>query len=79
MKRVTFRNVLAFENFVLLMGVVFGLQFIDRTFGPVLPLYVAELGVPPERVPIAAPLTAVPRALQCRFLDHDRNVAAAIR
>jgi MFS transporter, DHA1 family, multidrug resistance protein len=52
--RVTFRNVLAFENFVLLMGVVFGLQFIDRSFGPVLPLYVAELGVPPERVPITA-------------------------
>ena len=52
--RVTFRNVLAFENFVLLMGVVFGLQFIDRSFGPVLPLYVAELGVPPDRVPITA-------------------------
>jgi DHA1 family multidrug resistance protein-like MFS transporter len=53
-KRVTFRNVLAFENFILLMGVVFGLQFIDRSFGPVLPLYVAELGTPVERVPIAA-------------------------
>ena len=53
-ERLTFRNVLAFENFVLLMGVVFGLQFIDRTFGPVLPLYVAELGVAPERVPITA-------------------------
>ena len=53
-ERVTFRNVLAFENFILLMGVVFGLQFIDRSFGPVLPLYVAELGTPVERVPIAA-------------------------
>jgi DHA1 family multidrug resistance protein-like MFS transporter len=52
--RVTFRNVLAFENFILLMGVVFGLQFIDRSFGPVLPLYVAELGTPVERVPIVA-------------------------
>ena len=36
---------LAFENFLLLMGVIFGLQFVDRSFGPVLPLYVAELGV----------------------------------
>ena len=31
---------LAFENFVLLMAVIFGLQFVDRSFGPVLPLYV---------------------------------------
>ena len=53
-ERVTFRNVLAFENFILLMGVVFGLQFIDRSFGPVLPLYVAELGTPVEHVPIVA-------------------------
>jgi DHA1 family multidrug resistance protein-like MFS transporter len=53
-ERVTFRNVLAFENFILLMGVVFGLQFIDRSFGPVLPLYVAELGTPGTRVPIVA-------------------------
>ncbi len=51
---VTFRNILAFENFLLLMGVVFGLQFIDRSFGPVLPLYVAELGTPAARVPIVA-------------------------
>jgi len=52
--RVTFRNVLAFENFVLLMAVIFGLQFVDRSFGPVLPLYVAELGTPADRVPIVA-------------------------
>jgi DHA1 family multidrug resistance protein-like MFS transporter len=52
--RVTFRNVLAFENFILLMVVVFGLQFVDRSFGPVLPLYVAQLGTPPERVPLVS-------------------------
>ncbi len=52
--RVTFRNVLAFENFILLMAVVFGLQFVDRSFGPILPLYVAELGTPASRVPIVA-------------------------
>jgi MFS family permease len=52
--RVTFRNVLAFENFVLLLTVVFGLQFIDRSFGPVLAVYVAQLGTPADRVPIVA-------------------------
>jgi DHA1 family multidrug resistance protein-like MFS transporter len=52
--RVTFRNVLAFQNFLLLMGVIFGLQFIDRSFGPVLPLFVAELGTPPGRVTIVS-------------------------
>jgi DHA1 family multidrug resistance protein-like MFS transporter len=52
--RVTFRSVLAFENFVLMMAVIFGLQFIDRSFGPVLPLYVSQLGTPVSNVPIVA-------------------------
>ena len=52
--RVTFRNILAFENFILLMAVVFALQFVDRSFGPVLPLYVAQLGTSLDRVPIVA-------------------------
>ena len=43
--RVTFRNVLAFRNFILMMAVIFGLQFVDRSFGPVLPLYVEQSGV----------------------------------
>ena len=51
---VRFRTVLAFENFVLLMAVVFGLQFVDRSFGPILPLYLAQLGVPIGRVPVTA-------------------------
>ncbi len=50
--RITFRNVLALENFVLLIAVVFGLQFVDRSFGPVLPLYVAELGTSMDAIPI---------------------------
>jgi MFS transporter, DHA1 family, multidrug resistance protein len=53
-ERVSFRNVLAFENFVLLMAVVFALQFVDRSFGPILPLYVAELGTAREQVPFIA-------------------------
>jgi len=51
---VRFRSVLAFENFVLLMAVVFGLQLVDRSYGPILPLYVAELGTPVDRVPLVA-------------------------
>ena len=52
--RVSFRSILAFENFLLLMLVIFGLQFVDRSFGPVLPLYVGNLGVPRAQVPIVS-------------------------
>jgi MFS family permease len=51
---VRFSSLLAFENFLLLMVVVFGLQMVDRSFGPILPLYVAELGTSAERVPLVA-------------------------
>ena len=51
---VTFRNVLAFENFVLMMAVIFGLQFVDRSFGPILPLYVEHVGVSSGRVAIVS-------------------------
>jgi MFS transporter, DHA1 family, multidrug resistance protein len=54
--RISFRNVLAFENFVLLMAVIFTLQFVDRSFGPVLPLFVTELGTSAARVPLVAGL-----------------------
>jgi MFS family permease len=47
---VTFKNVLAFENFLLMAAVIFGFQFVDRSFGPVLPLFVGELGTPATRV-----------------------------
>jgi len=46
--RVTFGTVLAFENFVLLMLVIFGLQVVDRSFGPVLLLHVSQLGYSPR-------------------------------
>ena len=34
---------LAFENFLLLMLVIFALQVVDRSFGPVLLLHVTQL------------------------------------
>jgi DHA1 family multidrug resistance protein-like MFS transporter len=43
--RVSFRSVLAFQNFILMLGVIFALQFVDRSFGPVLPLWVEQVGV----------------------------------
>jgi MFS family permease len=53
---VTFRNVLAFENFILMAVVIFGLQFVDRSFGPVLPLYVGALGTRSARIPLVSGL-----------------------
>jgi len=52
--RVTFRDVLAFENFIVLMLVVFGLQFMDRSFGPILPLYLDAAGVAEARIALIA-------------------------
>jgi len=52
--RVSMRTVLTFQNFALMMGVIFGLQFVDRSFGPILPLYVEQVGIPHDRVPLVA-------------------------
>ena len=52
--RVSFRSVLAFENFLLLMFVVFSIQFVDRSFGPVLPLFIEQRGIGAARVPMVA-------------------------
>jgi DHA1 family multidrug resistance protein-like MFS transporter len=52
--RISFRSVLGFQNFIMLMAVIFALQFVDRSFGPVLPLYVTQLGTPADRVPLVA-------------------------
>jgi MFS family permease len=56
--RVTFRDILAFENFLLLMGVIFVVQLVDRSMGPILPLFVAQLdpGLAPARVALVAGL-----------------------
>src|SRR5262245_13577659 len=51
---ITFRNVLAFENFLLMALVIFGFQFVDRSFGPILPLFVAQLGIESLRIPVVS-------------------------
>src|SRR5688572_6825243 len=43
-ERVSFANVVAFENFLLLMLVIFALQMVDRSFGPVLLLHATQIG-----------------------------------
>lgn len=52
--RVTFADLAAVPNFVLLMGTVFGLQIVDRSLGPILPLYLREIGLASLRVPLLA-------------------------
>jgi DHA1 family multidrug resistance protein-like MFS transporter len=47
---ISFRNLLGLPNFVVVMIGIFGLTFVDRSFGPMLPLYVSYLGVPAGRV-----------------------------
>ena len=75
----TFRNVLAFQNFILMMVVIFGLQFVDRSFGPVLPLYVEQVGVAHARVAMVSgvlfSIMACTRRARPSFL---RQAAAAI-
>ncbi len=75
---VRFRSVLAFENFVLLMAVVFGLQIVDRSYGPILPLYVAELGTPVDRVPLVAGIHLLDRRGRRRGRQSAVRAAAAI-
>ena len=53
-QRLSFATGGALQQFVLLMAVIFGLQLVDRSFGPVLPLYLEQLGVPAERIALVA-------------------------
>jgi DHA1 family multidrug resistance protein-like MFS transporter len=52
--RVTFGNILALENFMLLMIVIFGFQLVDRLFGPILPLHLDQLGFTSGEVTVLA-------------------------
>jgi DHA1 family multidrug resistance protein-like MFS transporter len=52
--KVTFGALRAVPHFLLLMFTVFGLQMVDRSLGPILPLYLRELGFGSDRVPLLA-------------------------
>jgi MFS family permease len=49
-----FGHLLRLPGFVLALFVIFGLQTVDRSFGPVLPLFVAQVGVAPDRIPLVS-------------------------
>lgn len=51
---VTFRSLLAVPHFGLFLIMIFSLQMVDRSVGPVLPLYLMEIGTPVARVPVVA-------------------------
>lgn len=46
------KHLFALPGFALALAVIFGLQTVDRSFGPVLPLYVSQVGVSVNRIPI---------------------------
>jgi MFS family permease len=52
----TFASFRRMPNFLLFMGVIFGLQLVDRSFGPVLPLFLLDTGIEPSRVPFVSGL-----------------------
>ena len=55
-ERVSFQDILAFENFVLLTGLILAVQTIERSFGPVIPLYARQGGFAGGRVELVSGL-----------------------
>lgn len=52
--KVTFSELRAVPHFVLFIGAVFGMQLADRSLGPILPLYLREIGVTEDNVAFLA-------------------------
>jgi MFS family permease len=48
------RTILAKPGFLLVMTAIFGITFVDRSFGPILPLYVQRLGFDPGSVALVS-------------------------
>ena len=49
-----FSQLIRLPGFLLALFVIFGLQTVDRSFGPVLPLFVSQVGVDGDRIPLVA-------------------------
>jgi MFS family permease len=63
------RELLATPGFVLVLAVIFTLQTVDRSFGPILPLFVEQLGVGDDRIaPVAGVLFSL--IAVCAALGH---------
>src|SRR5262245_21294275 len=50
----SFQSIRRVRHFLLFMGTVFALQLVDRSFGPILPLYLREAGIGEARLPFLA-------------------------
>jgi MFS family permease len=72
--RSVLRQLVGTQGFLLLLGVIFGMQIVDRSFGPILPLYVEQLGVSIGQVALVSGVlfssAAVAAALGHRFADN---------
>jgi MFS family permease len=62
-------------GFMLLFMIIFALQMVDRSFGPILPLYVAQLGIGSDRV---APVAGVLFSIAALFAALGHRVAHAL-
>jgi DHA1 family multidrug resistance protein-like MFS transporter len=51
---VSYKELRGYPHFFLFVATVFGLQLVDRSLGPILPLYLEEIGLAPERIPFLA-------------------------
>ena len=68
--REVFSHLFRLPGFLLALVVIFGLQTVDRSFGPVLPLYVAQVGVPVSRIPIVTGVLFSLGAISAAFGHH---------
>jgi MFS family permease len=68
--RAVFSHLFRLPGFLLALVVIFGLQTVDRSFGPVLPLYVAQAGVPVTRIPIVTGMLFSLGALSAAYGHH---------
>jgi MFS family permease len=56
-------------GFLLALGVILTMQIVDRSFGPILPLYVEQIGVPSHRIALIAGILFSLSAL-CAAVGH---------
>jgi len=71
--KVVFLELARMPGFLLLLAVILTMQIVDRSFGPILPLYVEQVGVPSYRVSLVAgvlfSLSALSAAVGHRVAD----------
>ena len=83
--QVSVRDLLGAPGFLLAMGAIFGITFVDRSFGPILPLYVQRLSFSADQVTLisgalfsAAAVGAVIGNQICETLLRTRPVNVVI-